>query len=78
MCSGGPYGSTNMQHDHFRSGRDLDMRSNFQNDLIMSSYSSFDASQEEKYDAGKMNVMSLMSQKLLQKKKLFLKYWLFF
>ena len=56
-----------MQHDLFGSGHDLDLRSNFQNDLLMSDYSSFDASQEGKYDAGKMNGVSLLSQKVLQK-----------
>ena len=39
--------------------------SNFQ--ILRSTYSSFDASQEEEYDAGKMNAVSLLSQKLLQK-----------
>ena len=56
-----------MQHDLFRSGHDLDQRSNFPNDLLRSNYSSFDASQKEKYDAGKVNVVSILSQKLLQK-----------
>ena len=56
-----------MQHDLFRSGHDLDLRSNFQRDLSRSTYISFDASRQEKHDAGKMNVVSLLSQKLLQK-----------
>ena len=43
-----------MQHDLFRSCNDLDLKSNFQNDLLTSYYSSFDASEEDKYDAGKM------------------------
>ena len=46
---------------------DLSLRSNFQNDLLRSNYSSFDASQEEKYDSGKINAVSFLSQKLLQK-----------
>ena len=56
-----------MQHDLFRSGHDLDLRSNFQDDLLMSNYISFDASRQEKHDAGKINVVALLSQKLLQK-----------
>ena len=58
-----------MQHDLFRSGHDLDLRSNFQVDLSRSNYSSFDASRREEHDAGKSNVMALMSQKLLTKKR---------
>ena len=56
-----------MQYDLFGSGHDLDLRSNFQNDLLRSNFISFDASKEEKHDAGKINVVSLLSQKLLQK-----------
>ena len=33
MCSTRRYGSTDMQHDLFRSDQDLDLRSNFLNDL---------------------------------------------
>ena len=73
MCSGRQYRSTNMQHDLFRSGHDLDFRSNFQNDLLRSTYSSFAVSRQEKYDAGKMNVLPLLSQKLLQKGVFFCK-----
>jgi len=57
-----------MQHDPFRSDHDLDLRSNFQYDLSRSTNSSFDASRREEHDAGKSNVMALMSQKLLTKK----------
>ena len=80
MCSGRSYESTDVQHELFRSGHDLDFRSNFQNNLLRSNYSSFNASQEEKYDAGKMNAVPLPSQKLLQKsllqKRLFLEFLL--
>ena len=69
MCSGRRYGSIDMQHDLFGSGQDLNLRSNFQLDFSMSNYISFDASRQEKHDAGKINVVSLLSQKLLQKKK---------
>ena len=48
-------------------GHDLDLRSNFQHDLLRSNYISFDAALQEKHDAGKMNVMPLLSQKLLPK-----------
>ena len=67
MYSGRPYGSTDIQHDLFRSGHDLDLKSNLHIDLFRSNYSSFNASQEEKYDAGKMIAACLLSQKLLQK-----------
>ena len=80
VCSGWPHGSTDMQHDLFRKGHDLDLRSNFQSDLLRSNYNSFDASRQEKHDAGKMNVVSLLSQKLLQKKTFIAKngyFWSF-
>ena len=54
-----------MQHDLFQTGHDLNLESNFQHDLLRSNYSSFDASRQEEHDAGKMNVVSLLSQKLL-------------
>ena len=57
-----------MQHDLFRSDHDLYLTSNFQNGL-WSKYSSFDASRQEKHDAGKMNVVPLLRRKLLQKKR---------
>ena len=55
-----------MQHDLFRSVHDLDLRSNFENDLLTSNYSSFDASQHQKYNAGKVNDVFLLSQALTQ------------
>ena len=67
MCSGRRCGSTDMQHDLFGSGHDLDLRSNFQHDLLRSYYISFDAPRQEKHDAGKISIVSLLSQKLLQK-----------
>ena len=39
----------------FRSSHDLNLRSNFQHDLLKSPYSSFDASWHEKHDAGWQN-----------------------
>ena len=39
-----------MQHDLVRSGRDLDLRSNCQNDLIRFNSSSLVASRQEKQD----------------------------
>ena len=68
MCSGRRYGSIDMQHDLFGSVHDLDLRSN---------YISFDASRQEKHDADKINVVSLLSQKLLQKNVFFAKKLLF-
>ena len=50
----------------YGSGHDVDLRSNFQNDLLGSNFSSFNAPQEEQYDADKINAVSLPSQKLLQ------------
>ena len=47
-----------MQHDIFRSGHDLDLRSNFQHDHIRSSYSSFDVYRQKEHDACKMSVVS--------------------
>ena len=56
-----------MQHDLFGSGHDLDLRSNFQHDLSRSNYISLDAARQDKHDAGKRNIVSLLSQKLLKK-----------
>ena len=53
-----------MRHYLFGSGHDLDLRSNFQHDFAWSNYTSFDASRQEKHDASKINVVSLLSQKL--------------
>ena len=66
-----------MQHDLFRSGHDLHMRSNFPNDLLRSNDSLFDASRQEKPDSDKINVVPPLSQKLLQK-KIFLAKRIFF
>ena len=55
-----------MHHDLFGSGHDLDLRSNFQHDFSRSNYISFDAARQETHDDGKRNVVSLLSQKLLQ------------
>ena len=60
-------GSTDMQHDLFGSGHDLDLRSNFQHDLSRSTDNSFDASWREEHDAGKIKFVQGLSQKLLQK-----------
>ena len=67
MCSGRRCQSTDMQHDLFGSGHELDLRSNFQNDLSRSNYISFDAARQEKHDDGKTSIVSLLNQKLLQK-----------
>ena len=56
-----------MDHDLFRSDHDLDLRSNSQNDLLRSNYSSLNASKQEKHDADNINVVSLLSQKCIQK-----------
>ena len=62
-----------MQHDLSGSGHGLDLRSNFQHGLLKSTYSSFDASRQEKHNAGNMNVVPLLSQKSFQKKTFFAK-----
>ena len=67
MCSGWRCESIDFQYNLSRSDHDLELRSNFQNDLLRSTYTSFDASRQEKHDAGKLNVVPLLSQKLLQK-----------
>ena len=67
MCSGRRCRSTDMQHDLFGSGHDLDLRSNFQDDLSRLTNSLFDASWQEKHDAGKIKFVQGLSQKLLQK-----------
>ena len=51
-----------MQHELFRSGHDLDLRSNFQHNLLRSNNSSFVASRQKEHDAGEMNVVPLQSQ----------------
>ena len=81
MCSGRQYESIDIQHDLFRSGHDFELRSNFEHDLSRSKYISFDAPRQDKHDAGKINVVSLLSKKLLQKnvfrkKRLFLEFLL--
>ena len=68
MSSGRPYGSPDTQSELFRPGHDLDLKSNFQNHLLRSNYSSFNARQQENHDVGKVNVVLLLSKKLLQKK----------
>ena len=56
-----------MQHDFFRSDMTLTRGQNCENDekndLLRSNYSSFEASQKEKHDDGKINVEYLLSQK---------------
>ena len=38
-----------------------------QHDLLRPNYSSFDACRQDEHDAGKMNVLSFLSQKLFKK-----------
>ena len=56
-----------MQHALLGSGHDLVLTLNFQHDLSRSNYISFDAAQQEKHDADKINIVSLLSQNLLKK-----------
>ena len=49
----------------------------FQSELFKSTYRSFVASQQEKHDAGKVNVLLSLSQKLLKKKFFFAKMAIF-
>ena len=67
MCSGRRYGSTDMQHDRFRSGYDLDLWSNFQNDPFQC-HLIVNVSRQMEYDAGKMDVF-FMPPSLLFKVK---------
>ena len=59
-----------MQHDLFQSGHDLDIDFDLGqlfNMTFKSNHSSLDASQQEEHDAGKINVVALLSHKLLSK-----------
>ena len=56
------------KYDLFQSGHDLDLQSNFQNDLLSSTYSSFGTSRQDEHDAGKMNVVPLRTKNLSLKK----------
>ena len=72
MWLGRKYGPNYKQHDLSRSGRltekvDLEPSSNFPNDLLRSTNSSFDACCEEKHGNGDLNAMSFLSQKLYLK-----------
>ena len=49
----------------FRTGHELDLRLNFQYNPLRPSYTSFNAFQQEKHDACKMNVLSTLSEKIL-------------
>ena len=75
MCSDRRYISTDMHHYLFRSGLVLDLRSNFENDLLTSNDNSFDASRREEHDAVKMNVMiyevKSYYRNIFRKKRLF-------
>ena len=56
----------------------LDLRSDFQHDLLRSTYSSFDAPRQEEHDAVRMNVMPQMSQVITENRLLlFLKKSIF-
>ena len=59
-----------MQHDPFRSGHDLDLRSNFQHDLSRSKYNSFDASRQEEHGAGKNKCPAFIESKVITEKRL--------
>ena len=59
--------STDMQHDLFGPGHDLDLWSNFPDDLLRSKYNAFDASRQEKHDVCKTNAVPLLNQKILSK-----------
>ena len=65
------YGSTDVQHDLFRSGHDLDLRSNFQYDLLRSNYNSFYASRQEENDAVKIN--ECFTESTVNAEKLFIR-----
>ena len=60
-------GSTDMQHDLFGSGHDLDLRSNFIFDLLRSNYISFDASCRGKHDGVRIISLPYLEPELSQK-----------
>ena len=66
-----------MQHDLFGSGHDLDLRSNFKHDLSMPNYMSFNASRQEKHDAGNRSVMFFSESKVITEKTFFAKTAIF-
>ena len=64
LCLSHQDASTDMQHDLFWSLRDLDLRSNFDLDLLRSNHISFEASLREKHDDAIADSLSLLVQKL--------------
>ena len=69
MCSGWRYEATDMQHNFSNQFMTLTFGQIFNMTPFKVNYSLLDVSWQEKDDAGKMNVMPLLSQKLLQKKR---------
>ena len=67
-CLSRQCGSNDMQHDLFRSGHDLDLRSNFQLDLSRSYDISFDVPWRAKNDGVRIDPLSCLDQKLFKKK----------
>ena len=54
MCFSCPYASNDIRNDLFQTYHDLDLRSNFQIDLLRSSYISFEPTWWEKYNGSKI------------------------
>ena len=67
LCLSRQDGSTDMQHDLFGSGHDLDLRSNFKFDLLRSNYISFNASWWDKHGGVWTVSLSYLEHELLQK-----------
>ena len=75
MWSGWRYGAIDMQHDFSRSSHNLDLSLIFKitstGQIIINKTRLLNASRQEKHDAGKINVVAFLSQKLLSKNRLF-------
>ena len=54
-----------MHHYLLRSGHDLDLWSNFQNDILRSNDNSFDESRQEEHDAVKIECYAFTKSKVI-------------
>lgn len=63
-----PDGSTDMQHDRLWSKLDIDLKSNFEFDLLRSCYIYFDSSQRDKNDDTNIFSVRMILHRLLAEK----------
>ena len=76
MCFSCPYASNDIRNDLFQTYHDLDLRSNFQIDLLRSSYISFEPAWWEKYNGAKILTLASID-KAWWAKAHFLEKWPF-